>query len=179
MTTTKTHLDNPAAAPARRGVRRFALLEFSLVVAVTAALSATLLHRADGWRRAAEDAAARDTVAALRTALQAETARAHAAGRAETLAALAQQNPIRLLARPPANYLGEFALPQPGRVARNGWVFDPRDKTLVYLRSDRESFAAGTSNLPKFKVEFIRTPALADQPMMRLALHQIGTQDAR
>jgi type II secretory pathway pseudopilin PulG len=172
-------MDNHTAPRARRRVRRFALLEFSIVVAVTAALSAALLHRADGWRRAAEDAAARETVATLRTALQTEAARALAQGGAERLATLAQQNPMRLLARPPANYLGEFALPQPGRVARNGWVFDPRDKTLVYLRSDRESFAAGTSVLPKFKVEFVRTSAMADQPMMGLALNEIGAQGAR
>lgn len=172
-------MDNHAAPRARRGVRRFGLLEFSIVVAATAALSAALLHRADGWRRAAEDATARATVAALRTALQDEAARAQAQGGTAGLAALAQQNPIRLLARPPADYLGEFALPQPGRVARNGWVFDPRDKTLVYLRSDRESFAAGTSVLPRFKVEFVRTAAIADQPMMRLALNEIGPQGAR
>jgi len=172
-------MDNHTAPRARRHVRRFGLLEFSIVVAVTAALSAALLHRADGWRRAAEDAAARDTVAALRSALQAEAAHALAQGGTEGLATLAQRNPIRLLARPPANYLGEFTLPRPGRVAHNGWVFNPRDKTLVYLRSDRESFAAGTSVLPKFKVEFIRTAANADQPMMGLALNEIGAQGAR
>jgi general secretion pathway protein G len=153
--------------------RGFTLLEFALVVAITALLSTVLLHRLDGYRRAAEEAAARQTVAALRTALRVEVSRALSQGRTDTLAALAGQNPIRLLARPPANYLGEFALSEQGRVVRNGWVFDPRDKILVYLTSERERFASGKSELPRFKVELSRNPTIT------LALNEIGTQGGR
>ena len=153
--------------------RGFTLLEFAVVVAITALLSTVLLHRLDESRRAAEEAAARQTVAALRTALQVEVARALAQGRADTLATLAGQNPIRLLAHPPVNYLGEFALSEQGRVARHGWVFDPRDKILVYLTSERERFASGKSELPRFKVELSRNPT------MSLALNEIGTQGGR
>lgn len=162
--------------PTQRG---FTLYEFAIVAAVTAALSTVLLHRLDGYRRAAEEAAARQTVAALRTALQVEVARALVQGRTETLETLAQQNPIRLLSRPPADYLGEFTLSEQGRVARNGWVFNPRDKTLVYLTSERERFASGKSELPMFKVEFTRTPADAGKQMMSLALNEIGIQGNR
>ena len=159
--------------------RGFTLYEFAIGVAITAALSTVLLHRLDGYRRAAEEAAARQTVAALRTALQVEVARAMMQGHPDALATLAGQNPIRLLARPPADYLGEFALSDAGRVAQNGWVFDPRDKTLVYLTSERERFASGKSELPKFKVEFTHTPADAGKQMMSLALNEIGTQGSR
>ncbi|MCS0632033.1 hypothetical protein NX786_22145 [Telluria mixta] len=152
----------------------FTRYEFAIVVAITAALSTILLHRMDGYRRAAEEAAARQTVAALRTALQVEAAR-----HPETAATLAGQNPMRLLARPPADYLGEFALAEPGRVARNGWVFNLRDKTLVYLTSERERFASGKSELPTFKVELTRTPADAGKQMMSLALNEVGVQGGR
>jgi general secretion pathway protein G len=153
--------------------RGFTLLEFAIVVAVTALLSTVLLHRLDAYRRAAEEAAARQTVAALRAALQVEVTRALAQGRSDTLATLAAQNPMRLLARPPANYLGEFALSDQGGVARHGWVFDPRDKILVYLTSERERFASGKSELPAFKVELSRNPTIS------LALNEIGTQGGR
>jgi general secretion pathway protein G len=86
---------------------------------------------------------------------------------------------MRLLARPPADYLGEFALSEAGRTEKNGWVFDPRDKTLVYLTSERERFASGKSELPRFKVEFTHTPADAGKQMMRLALNEIATQGGR
>jgi len=160
-------------------MRGFSLYEFAIVVAITATLSTVLLHRLDGYRRAAEDAAARQTVAALRTALQAEVTRALAQGRTERLTALAEQNPMQLLARPPADYLGEFALSGQGNVARRGWVFDPRDKTLVYLRPERERFAAGKSELPMFKVELTRHPGVAGAPAISLALNEIGRQGSR
>jgi prepilin-type N-terminal cleavage/methylation domain-containing protein len=154
--------------------RGFTLYEFAIVVTITAVLSAVLLHRLDGYRRAAEEVAARQTVAALRMALQVEAQR-----HPDTLATLAQQNPIHLLSRPPADYLGEFALSEARRVAQNGWVFDPRDKTLVYLTSERERFASGKSELPRFKVELTRNPADAGKHMMSLALNEIGAQGAR
>ena len=154
--------------------RGFTLYECAIVVAITAALSTVLLHRLDGYRRAAEEAAARHTVAALRTALQVEAAR-----HPDALAKLAAQNPMRLLARPPADYLGEFALSDTGRTEKNGWVFDPRDKTLVYLTSERERFASGKSELPRFKVEFTHTPADAGKQMMSLALNEVGVQGGR
>jgi general secretion pathway protein G len=113
-------------------------------------------------------------VAALRLALQAEVAR-----HPDAVATLAGQNPIRLLARPPADYLGEFALSEQGHVARNGWVFDPRDKILVYLISERERFASGKSKLPTFKVELTRNPADAGKHMMSLALNEVGAQGGR
>jgi general secretion pathway protein G len=86
---------------------------------------------------------------------------------------------MRLLARPPADYLGEFALGGQGNVARHGWVFDPRDKTLVYLRSERETFASGKSKLPMFKVEWTRVSAQSDKTIMSLALNEIGVQGGR
>jgi general secretion pathway protein G len=157
----------------------FTLYEFAIVAAITAALSTVLLHRMDGYRRAAEEAAARQTVAALRAALQVEATRALAQGQVDRLATLAQQNPMRLLARPPADYLGEFALSGPGNVARHGWVFNPRDKTLVYLRSERETFAAGNSKLPVFKVELTRKSGDTGAPVISLALNEIGLQGGR
>jgi general secretion pathway protein G len=160
-------------------MRGFTMYEFAIVVAITAALSTVLLHRLDGYRRAAEEAAARQTVATLRAALQVEVTRALAQGQADRLAALAQQNPMRLLARPPADYLGEFALSGQGNVARHGWVFDPRDKTLVYLRTERESFAAGKSKLPVFKVELTRKSGDAGAPVISLALNEVGLQGGR
>ena len=164
---------------ARGQARGFTLFEFALVAAITAVLITVLLHRLDDYRRAAEETAARQTVAALRAALQAEVARALARGRPDDLAALAQQNPMRLLARPPADYLGEFALSEQGHVGRKGWVFDPHDKTLVYLRPERESFAAGKSKLPMFKVELTRNLTIAGNPAMSLALDEVGMQGGR
>jgi general secretion pathway protein G len=58
-------------------------------------------------------------------------------------------------------------------------VFDPRDKSLVYLLSSAESFSSGTSRLLKFKVEFPQGDhpvglAGAGNRKQRLALNPIS-----
>jgi general secretion pathway protein G len=162
--------------PAARG---FTLLEFAVTVAVAALLSAVLLNRVDFYREQAEMAAVRQLVGALRTALHARAAGLAAAGRGEALRTLAEDNPMNWLVRKPDNYLGEYYAADPARIGRTGWVFDPRDKSLVYLLSSAESFSFGTSRLLKFKVEFLQ----GDQPAglagagnrkQRLALNQVS-----
>ena len=155
-------------APRKRG---FTLLDFAVTVLVAAALSAFLLNRFDFYRQQAELAATRQLVAALRTALHTRAAQLQASGQGAALHALAQDNPMNWLESKPANYLGEFAAPDPDQIGRSGWVFDARDKSLVYLLSNAESFSFGTARLLKFKVKFFRTP---EKQTFSLALHQVS-----
>jgi general secretion pathway protein G len=136
----------------------FTLLEFAAVMLVSSSAGAIALQHLAFCREQAEIAAARQVVAALRTSLQVQAARLAASGRQEDLRRLAAGNPIELLARKPVNYLGEYYAPDPEQIGRTGWVFDPRDKSLVYLPKNTESFSFGTSRLLKFKVEFVRNP---------------------
>jgi hypothetical protein len=58
-------------------------------------------------------------------------------------------------------------------------VFDPRDKSLVYLLKNAESFSSGTSRLLKFKVEFLQGPhpaglAGAGNRKQSLVLNQVS-----
>ncbi|CAH0290270.1 hypothetical protein SRABI118_04050 [Massilia sp. Bi118] len=145
----------------------FTLLEFALVVVVSSILSAIALNRYEFYREQAEITAARQVVAALRTSLQARSAQLASDGRQQDLQKLAVDNPIELLSWKPANYLGEYYAPDPKQIGQAGWVFDPRDKTLVYLPKNTESFSFSTSRLLRFKVEFIRTSK-------SLALNQVS-----
>ena len=154
--------------PPKRG---FTLLEFAVTVLVAAALSAFLLHRFDVYREQAEMAATRQLVAALRTALQTRAAQLEASGQGDALHSLAQDNPMNWLAHKPGNYLGEFAALNPEQIGRSGWVFDVRDKSLVYLLSNAESFSFGTARLLRFKVKFFRTP---EKQTLSLALNQVS-----
>jgi hypothetical protein len=87
------------------------------------------------------------------------------------LQALARDNPMNWLERAPANYLGEYDAPDPEKIGRSGWVFDVRDKSIVYLLPNAESFSFGTARLLRFKVEFLRTPEHSAQS---LALNQVS-----
>jgi prepilin-type N-terminal cleavage/methylation domain-containing protein len=151
--------------------RGFTLLEFAVTVMVAAALSAFLLNRFDFYREQAEMAATRQLVAALRTALHTRAAQLQASGQGAALHALAEDNPMNWLARKPLDYLGEFDALEPEQIGRSGWVFDVRDKSLVYLLSNAESFSFGEARLLRFKVKFFRTP---EKQTLSLALHQVS-----
>jgi general secretion pathway protein G len=131
------------------------LLQFGLVVLVSSVLSAVALNRYEYYREQAEMKAARDVVAALRDSLQARSAQVALDRRDAELRKLAAVNPMSLLPWKPENYLGEYYAPDAKRIGQAGWVFDPRDKSLVYLPKNIESFAFSTSRLLKFKVEFV------------------------
>jgi general secretion pathway protein G len=149
-------------------MKNFTLLQFALVVLVSSVLSAVALNRYEYYREQAEIKAARELVAALRTSLQARTAQLASAGAQEELQKLASANPIKLLLWKPENYLGEYYAPDPKRIGRAGWVFDPRDKSLVYLPKNIESFSFSTLRLLKFKVEFV------SKSNRSLALNQVS-----
>jgi general secretion pathway protein G len=151
----------------RRGQGGFTLLEFALVVLVSSAVSAVALNRFEYVREQAEIGAAREVVASLRASLQVRTAQLVATGRAQELQQLAAGNPIDLLLWKPENYLGEYYAPDPEQIGHAGWVFDPRDKSLVYLPKNVKSFSFSTSRLLRFKVEFVSTSK-------SLALNQVS-----
>jgi general secretion pathway protein G len=151
----------------QQGQGGFTLLEFAVVVLVSSIVSAVVLNRFEYYREQAEIAAARQVVASLRTSLQVRTAQLLSQGQEQELQKLAVGNPIKLLLWKPENYLGEYYAPDPEQIGRAGWVFDPRDKSLVYLPKNTKSFSFSTSRLLKFKVEFVRTSK-------SLALNQVS-----
>jgi general secretion pathway protein G len=164
--------------PASRGQGGFTLLEFAAVMLVSSSVSAVGLHCFEFYREQAEIVAARQVVAALRTSLQVQAAWLASTGRQEDLRRLAAGNPIELLDRTPVNYLGEYYAPDPEQIGRDGWVFDPRDKSLVYLPRNAESFTFGNAKLLKFKVEFVRNPDASPKMAIEtsnvsLALNQV------
>lgn len=142
----------------KQNQKGFTLLEFALVVLLSSIVSAVVLNRFEYYREQAEIVAAREVVAALRTSLQVRAAQLASTGQGGDLRRLADDNPINLLMWKPENYLGEYYAPDPKKIGRAGWVFDPRDKSLVYLPKNTESFSFSTSRLLKFKVEFVRSP---------------------
>ncbi len=83
----------------------------------------------------AERAAFRATLGALRTALVIEHLhRSVAPGQA--IVVPTQQNPFKLLERPPPNYRGEAALPAMTGAEGGNWVFDPACYCVAYLALD-------------------------------------------
>jgi type II secretory pathway pseudopilin PulG len=142
------------ANPIDRRGRGYAVVEFAVAVTVFGVLVAVLLWRTRQYNAEMEREAVQLTVHVLRNALQSRLVGAGPAPRADELARLAEANPFDLLEQKPANYLGEYYSPDLNSLHRGNWVFDRRDKTLIYLLNSDESFSLNASRLLKFKVEF-------------------------
>jgi len=144
--------------------RDFRLGECAVALLLIALLGAILFSRFTDWRDEAEQVAVRQLVATLRLALQVEAARTAGARGSQALEPLAGHNPMDWLERKPANYRGEVDILLPDVQEPGTWVFERRDKTLVYLTFSDKKFPVGTSKLLRFKVEFSRTPGVANTP---------------
>lgn len=143
------------------GASRF---EFAVAVAILAILAGVLLERVAFYQDQAEMVAVQQVVADIRTALEVKTTQAQLPGRGVDLAALAEQNPVALLERKPANYLGEYFLPNEVELPHGNWYFDRHDKTLIYLLNNRESFRNAPMKPLKFKVKLLRLPTSVAKP---------------
>ncbi|HJV01127.1 MAG TPA: hypothetical protein VJ752_11295 [Burkholderiaceae bacterium] len=145
----------------QRGASRF---EFAVAVAILAILAGVLLERLAFYQEQAELVAVQEVAANIRAALDVKVTQAQLPGRAVDLGLLAVQNPIGLLDRKPANYLGEYFSPDNSELPGGNWYFDRHDKTLVYLLNNRESFRNAPAKLLKFKVKLLRLPIKVAKP---------------
>lgn len=146
----------------RRAWRRypsgFTLYEFAVAAGVLAALVGLLLVRTLYYQDEAEQAAVRQVVSSLRIALALRANEVETKEGRRGLRRLLEENPLDWLAEKPRNYLGEYYSPELKEIPSGNWVFDRRDKCLIYLLSDHKSFSPSASNLLKFKVEFAQLP---------------------
>lgn len=139
----------------------FQLFELLVVVLVISALYFVLIGRLVEVEQQFESAEVTWTVAAIKTATHADIAMQHfhrALGRApEGMPRdISIANPIRLLARQPRNYIGEFCNADPSTIKRGSWYFDKCNSWLVYVFSEQKNFSAGYPKILKFHVESLR-----------------------
>jgi len=119
-----------AAWAAQRGLSIF---EVTLVVILVGILMVIAMERILRLDVQAERVYLERTVGILQSALLIEFAdRVVHDGLAATRT-LEAINPVVVLARPPATYVGEFAQPVPPGVAGGEWYFDTGSRSLVYL----------------------------------------------
>lgn len=122
--------------PAERAYdpRRLPALRLLACAALVLGLGAVLARRAVELRREIERTAVRQTWQAMRVAVDAEAIVRELRGGRDEVARLAGSNPIALLDRAPAGYVGEST---DARAAKPGsWRFDPVRRELVYSMRD-------------------------------------------
>jgi general secretion pathway protein G len=115
-------------------VRSISLFELVIVVILIAIFIGVAIDRIWSLRIAAEQTTVIEVRGVIESALGITVAARIARGQPlAAIARLAGTNPIRLLATPPANYVGSFAHPGRHRIPGGSWYFNRSRRTLVYL----------------------------------------------
>ena len=93
----------------------------------------------------------------LQSSLLLEAAERITSGEAATLPELAAANPMTLLLKPPANYVGELAAPAEADIPRASWYFDEQAGTLAYRVGRHTRFTAkeGPADRIELRVAFV------------------------
>lgn len=134
-------------------------LEFAIVAIVFAILCGVLLQKLNFYQVEGERIAVQQVVTSLRAALASRAASLYLKGKEADMLALARQNPVALLERPPANYAGEFSSPDAGAVEAGQWYFDRSTATLSYVLNKRSFFGESGAKRLNFKVKFAQHPS--------------------
>lgn len=153
-----------------RSARGFTLYEFAVCAALLALLAGALLVKLRAYQAESEMVAAQQLVASVRSALSVRAAQAAAERGEAGLLALAEENPLKWLARPPINYQGEFYRPAAAMLKPGHWYYDRTDKSINYLQRN-DTFSSETSKLLKFKVELSSGPVPTRSGGRREATH--------
>jgi type II secretory pathway pseudopilin PulG len=132
----------------------FSLYEFAVVAGVLGALTGILLLRTSFYQDEAERVAVQQVASSLRIALALRANEAGAREGQRGLQRLQDENPFDWLAHKPGNYLGEFYSPEFEKIPPGNWLFDRRDKCLLYLSRSVKKFSFNASMLTKLKVKF-------------------------
>lgn len=127
------------SATSGRACRGGSVLETLLVLGLVTALVLIALDRFISLRVEAERTAMEGVVQALRAAALERALHSRASGDRDNATDPLDSNPMVWLARPPLNYLGELAGPDPATIPGGQWYFDTRDKFLVY-RVEHEAY---------------------------------------
>ena len=136
--------------------RGFSLIEFVVVIIAVGIVTGFALDRLLPIIGRAERIAFVQVKSELQSALLLEAAERIARGESNTLSTLNASNPMLLLFRPPANYLGAFPTQTAPATEPASWHFDTSNNRLVYRIGRYAAFEAleGPADRIELEVRF-------------------------
>lgn len=128
----------------------FTLLELVIVIIVISILGLFAIDRIFAIRIAAEQAAVKQIIGTIKSALGLEVARLALDGKMNAVAKLDKTNPIHLLSQAPNNYRGEKD--DGSHIITPGvWYFDKKQKALIYNVNYKENFHTKLKGTPRIR----------------------------
>ena len=128
----------------------FTLLELVVVIIIISILGLFALDRIFVIRIAAEQAAVKQLVGTIKSALGLEVARLALDGNLASVAKLDKTNPMLLLSQTPSHYVG--AKDETNHIIKPGvWYFDIKHKALVYNVLYTEGFQTSLNGVPRIR----------------------------
>lgn len=139
----------------------FTLLELLGIILLVSVLTLVLYDRFLGYQALAEKTVMEMTVINMRSGLRWRVGELMIEGRADKMASLLDENPIKWLVAPPPNYIGAFQNPEQHPISGNAWYFDIRRHELIYRQGRDSVFATDHSHAKvwRFKVTAVTSPA--------------------
>lgn len=135
---TITHVSRLARVA--RPLRGFTLVELIVVICIVAVLGVAALDRLFWYQGQAEKAAMEYTATMVKSGLWMSAASLMMADREREIPALAERNPMNLLAQKPENYLGEIDGSRASPPEGGNWYYDVSKRQVVYVVGQRRNF---------------------------------------
>jgi general secretion pathway protein G len=133
------------AAQVRRRHTGFTQLEFAVVIVALGILVFILLDRIAYYQGLAEKTTVEMTVMNMRSGLRYKVAEMLMHGKAAELPGLAGKSPVKWLAYPPPQYLGEARELSWPDMPPGSWGFDEKRGELLYRVKDERNFESARS----------------------------------
>ena len=136
----------------------FSLLELMLAVILVVVLYVITVDRILPLRGDAEAAHVATTLGTLRSSIGMEIAARLLRNEIRTVPDMDGANPMRWLADPPENYLGEVAGVKPENLPLGHWYFDLDTRELVYIVRYTQYFRTDLTGVPRmvFNTELVQ-----------------------
>ena len=140
----------------------FTLIELVIVIIIISVLMGLFMNRVMFYREQAEKVAMQEVAGAIQSALVLQYGQILTRGKPSDVAALADSNPMSFLQKKPSNYAGEFYAPTLLSAGAGNWVFDLKNRELVYLVGNAEHFKPGADGQKwvRFRVTAHHEPSL-------------------
>ena len=123
-----------------RTSRGFTLLELIVVISLVAITATVAMDRLFWYQSQAEETTMKYTATMIKSGLWMSAASLMMAERTSDIPALAEHNPMNLLAQRPENYLGEIDGGNAESLEGGNWFYDASKHQVIYVVGQRRYF---------------------------------------